>query len=168
MKKIFTASILLGLILGCNQSENQSKKEETNVTEQLAIEVPQLSEEDKQFSYSHYAIAKDAIYLLKIGDFDNFEALVAPEFRPKDGFQNVDFMVNIANYIDDKDIAKQNQVKLEVGHNSYHDKKIPYKTYEFPFYDVVKNDTIGRSAILVTFADKIANNKIVNLSFRDY
>lgn len=165
MKHIFLSiCVLVVLLIGCKQP----KEDKTGIQEQLAIKVPEFSKEDKEFSYTHYAIAKDAIHLLKGANFDNFEALVAPEFIPKEGFENLEFMVNISDYIRDKNIAKQNEVKLEIGHNSYNGEKIPYKTYEFPFYDVVNKDTLGRSAILVTFADQIAKNKIVNLSFRDY
>jgi hypothetical protein len=65
-------------------------------------------------------------------------------------------------------LPSKEAVKLEVGFNSYKGKKIPFKSYAFPFCVMEKADTTGRSAVVVTFADGIEENKIANFSFKDY
>ena len=96
------------------------------------------------------------------------ESYAVKEFLPSKGFESLDFIVTIADFIADKELPSKESVKLEVGLNNYKGKKISFKSYEFPFYIMENADTTGRAAVVVTFSDRIEENKIANFSFRDY
>ena len=96
------------------------------------------------------------------------ESYAVKEFLPSKGFESLDFIVTIADFIADKELPSKESVKLEVGLINYKGKKISFKSYEFPFYIMENADTTGRAAVVVTFSDRIEENKIANFSFRDY
>ena len=141
---------------------------EVNNIEEKQLELTTLSDEDKTFSDVHYVIATKAIAALKNKDYVMLESYAVKEFLPSKGFESLDFIVTIADYIADKELPSKESVKLEVGLNNYKGKKISFKSYEFPFYIMENADTTGRAAVVVTFSDRIEENKIANFSFRDY
>jgi hypothetical protein len=162
----FHLVILSLLASSCSQSPNETK-EVKNIDEKQ-LELTTLSDEDKTFSDVHYVIATKAIAALKNKEYATLESFAVKEFLPSEGLESLDFMVTIADFIGDKELPSKEAVKLEVGFNSYKGKKIPFKSYAFPFYVMEKADTTGRSAVVVTFADGIEENKIANFSFKDY
>ena len=165
-KYYFHIAILSLLISSCSQSSKETK--EVNAADEKQLELTTLSDEDKTFSDVHYVIATEAIAALKNKDYVMLESYAVKEFLPSKGFESLDFIVTIADFIADKELPSKESVKLEVGFNSYKGKKIPFKSYAFPFYVMEKADTTGRSAVVVTFSDRIEENKIANFSFRDY
>lgn len=169
--KLKTLKYLIGLILfisACNQAPKNTKKTINADGKELELTVPEFSEDEKAFSDKHFEVGIDAIKTLKNEDYKELETYMVTEFLPPDGFAKMDFMVNIAKYIQDKELPAKEQVKMKIGRNEYKGTDIAYKRYEFPFYIIEGRDTTGRSAILITFADAIEKNKIANLSFRDY
>jgi hypothetical protein len=162
----FHLVILSLLASSCSQSPNETK-EVKNIDEKQ-LELTKLSDEDKTFSDVHYVIATKAIAALKNKEYATLESFAVKEFLPSEGLESLDFVVTIADFIGDKELPSKEAVKLEVGFNSYKGKKIPFKSYAFPFYVMEKADTTGRSAVVVTFADGIEENKIANFSFKDY
>ena len=164
----FHLVILSLLASSCSQSTNETKEGNDIEEEQLELATPTLSDEDKTFSDVHYAIATKAIAALKNKDYIMLESYAVKEFLPSEGFESLDFIVTIADFIGNKKLPSKESVKLEVGLNSYKGKKIPFKSYEFPFYIMKNEDTTGRSGLVVTFSDGIEKNKIANFSFRDY
>lgn len=163
-KNIILLSLVISAFFSCKQVDEKS----TETEEKIEKELPALTGNDTTFSDQHYLIASEAISTLKNKDYKKLEEYMVTEFLPPQGFEKVDFIVTIADYIKDKDLPNKDAVTLRVGRNTYKDKKIPFKTYNFPFYQISDKDTIGRSAIVVTIADGIEKNKIANLSFRDY
>ncbi|MDC0104970.1 hypothetical protein OAJ52_03230 [Bacteroidia bacterium] len=162
----FHLVILSLLASSCSQSPNETK--EVNNIEEKQLELTTLSDEDKTFSDVHYVIATKAIAALKNKDYVMLESYAVKEFLPSKGFESLDFIVTIADFIADKELPSKESVKLEVGLNNYKGKKISFKSYEFPFYIMENADTTGRAAVVVTFSDRIEENKIANFSFRDY
>jgi len=162
----FHLVILSLLASSCSQSPNETK--EVNNIEEKQLELTTLSDEDKTFSDVHYVIATEAIAALKNKDYVMLESYAVKEFLPSKGFESLDFIVTIADFIADKELPSKESVKLEVGLNNYRGKKISFKSYEFPFYIMENADTTGRAAVVVTFSDRIEENKIANFSFRDY
>ena len=162
----FHLVILSLLASSCSQSTNETK--EGNDIEEKQLELTTLSDEDKTFSDVHYVIATKAIAALKNKDYVMLESYAVKEFLPSKGFESLDFIVTIADFIADKELPSKESVKLEVGLNNYKGKKISFKSYEFPFYIMENADTTGRAAVVVTFSDRIEENKIANFSFRDY
>ena len=162
----FHLVILSLLASSCSQSPNETK--EVNNIDEKQLELTTLSDEDKTFSDVHYVIATEAIAALKNKDYVMLENYAVKEFLPSEGFESLDFMVTIADFIADKELPSKESVKLEVGLNNYKGKKISFKSYEFPFYIMANADTTGRAAVVVTFSDRIEENKIANFSFRDY
>ena len=162
----FHLVILSLLASSCSQSPNETK--EDNNIEEKQLELTTLSDEDKTFSDVHYVIATEAIAALKNKDYVMLESYAVKEFLPSKGFESLDFIVTIADFIADKELPSKESVKLEVGLNNYKGKKISFKSYEFPFYIMENADTTGRAAVVVTFSDRIEENKIANFSFRDY
>ncbi len=162
----FHLVILSLLASSCSQSPNETK--EVNNVEEKQLELTTLSDEDKTFSDVHYVIATKAIAALKNKDYVMLESYAVKEFLPSKGFESLDFIVTIADFIADKELPSKESVKLEVGLNNYKGKKISFKSYEFPFYIMENADTTGRAAVVVTFSDRIEENKIANFSFRDY
>ena len=162
----FHLVILSLLASSCSQSPNETK--EVNNIDEKQLELTTLSDEDKTFSDVHYVIATEAIAALKNKDYVMLENYAVKEFLPSEGFESLDFMVTIADFIADKELPSKESVKLEVGLNNYKGKKISFKSYEFPFYIMKNADTTGRSVLVVTFSDRIEENKIANFSFRDY
>ena len=162
----FHLVILSLLASSCSQSPNETK--EVNNIEEKQLELTTLSDEDKTFSDVHYVIATEAIAALKNKDYVMLESYAVKEFLPSKGFESLDFIVTIADFIADKELPSKESVKLEVGLNNYKRKKISFKSYEFPFYIMENADTTGRAAVVVTFSDRIEENKIANFSFRDY
>lgn len=162
----FHLVILSLLASSCSQSPNETK--EVNNVEEKQLELTTLSDEDKTFSDVHYVIATEAIAALKNKDYVMLESYAVKEFLPSKGFESLDFIVTIADFIADKELPSKESVKLEVGLNNYKGKKISFKSYEFPFYIMENADTTGRAAVVVTFSDRIEENKIANFSFRDY
>ncbi|MEJ6661561.1 MAG: hypothetical protein QNL79_04430 [Bacteroidia bacterium] len=162
----FHLVILSLLASSCSQSPNETK--EVNNIEEKQLELTTLSDEDKTFSDVHYVIATEAIAALKNKDYVMLESYAVKEFLPSKGFESLDFIVTIADFIADKELPSKESVKLEVGLNNYKGKKISFKSYEFPFYIMENADTTGRAAVVVTFSDRIEENKIANFSFRDY
>ena len=165
-KYYFHIAILSLLISSCSQSSKETK--EVNNIEEKQLELTTLSDEDKTFSDVHYVIATKAIAALKNKDYVMLESYAVKEFLPSKGFESLDFIVTIADFIADKELPSKESVKLEVGLNNYKGKKISFKSYEFPFYIMENADTTGRAAVVVTFSDRIEENKIANFSFRDY
>tara|TARA_B110000093_G_scaffold122000_1_gene130714 strand:+ start:53 stop:556 length:504 start_codon:yes stop_codon:yes gene_type:complete len=165
-KYYFHIAILSLLISSCSQSSKETK--EVNAADEKQLELTTLSDEDKTFSDVHYVIATKAITALKNKEYATLESFAVKEFLPSKGFESLYFIVTIADFIADKELPSKESVKLEVGFNSYKGKKIPFKSYAFPFYVMEKADTTGRSAVVVTFSDRIEENKIANFSFRDY
>ena len=165
MKKLY---ILVAIAALAFTSCSQQAENTTDNEKKAPIESPELTGSDTTFSDEHYSVASNAIASLKNQDYKKLENYMVTEFLPPQGFDSLEFIVNIAEYIVDKDLPNKESVVLKVGLNSYKGKKIPFKTYDFPFYAVEGKDTVGRSAIVVTFADEIEKNKIANLSFRDY
>jgi len=162
----FHLVILSLLASSCSQSPNETK--EVNNIDEKQLELTTLSDEDKTFSDVHYVIATEAIAALKNKDYVMLESYAVKEFLPSKGFESLDFIVTIADFIADKELPSKESVKLEVGLNNYRGKKISFKSYEFPFYIMENADTTGRAAVVVTFSDRIEENKIANFSFRDY
>ena len=162
----FLLVILSLLASSCSQSPNETK--EVNNIDEKQLELTTLSDEDKTFSDVHYVIATEAIAALKNKDYVMLESYAVKEFLPSKGFESLDFIVTIADFIADKELPSKESVKLEVGLNNYKGKKISFKSYEFPFYIMENADTTGRAAVVVTFSDRIEENKIANFSFRDY
>tara|TARA_B110000259_G_scaffold22891_1_gene23554 strand:+ start:161 stop:667 length:507 start_codon:yes stop_codon:yes gene_type:complete len=162
----FHLVILSLLASSCSQSPNETK--EVNNIDEKQLELTTLSDEDKTFSDVHYVIATKAITALKNKDYVMLESYAVKEFLPSKGFESLDFIVTIADFIADKELPSKESVKLEVGLNNYKGKKISFKSYEFPFYIMENADTTGRAAVVVTFSDRIEENKIANFSFRDY
>ncbi len=162
----FHLVILSLLASSCSQSPNETK--EVNNIDEKQLELTTLSDEDKTFSDVHYVIATKAIAALKNKDYVMLESYAVKEFLPSKGFESLDFIVTIADFIADKELPSKESVKLEVGLNNYKGKKISFKSYEFPFYIMENADTTGRAAVVVTFSDRIEENKIANFSFRDY
>ena len=162
----FHLVILSLLASSCSQSPNETK--EVNNIDEKQLELTTLSDEDKTFSDVHYVIATEAITALKNKDYVMLESYAVKEFLPSKGFESLDFIVTIADFIADKELPSKESVKLEVGLNNYKGKKISFKSYEFPFYIMENADTTGRAAVVVTFSDRIEENKIANFSFRDY
>lgn len=162
----FHLVILSLLASSCSQSPNETK--EVNNIEEKQLELTTLSDEDKTFLDVHYVIATKAIAALKNKDYVMLESYAVKEFLPSKGFKSLDFIVTIADFIADKELPSKESVKLEVGLNNYKGKKISFKSYEFPFYIMENADTTGRAAVVVTFSDRIEENKIANFSFRDY
>ena len=162
----FHLVILSLLASSCSQSPNETK--EVNNIDEKQLELTTLSDEDKTFSDVHYIIATEAIAALKNKDYVMLESYAVKEFLPSKGFESLDFIVTIADFIADKELPSKESVKLEVGLNNYKGKKISCKAYEFPFYIMENEDTTGRAAVVVTFSDRIEENKIANFSFRDY
>ena len=162
----FHLVILSLLASSCSQSPNETK--EVNNLDEKQLELTTLSDEDKTFSDVHYVIATKAIAALKNKDYVMLESYAVKEFLPSKGFESLDFIVTIADFIADKELPSKESVKLEVGLNNYKGKKISFKSYEFPFYIMENADTTGRAAVVVTFSDRIEENKIANFSFRDY
>lgn len=162
----FHLAILSLLASSCSQSPNETK--EVNNIDEKQLELTTLSDEDKTFSDVHYVIATEAIAALKNKDYVMLESYAVKEFLPSKGFESLDFIVTIADFIADKELPSKESVKLEVGLNNYKGKKISFKSYEFPFYIMENADTTGRAAVVVTFSDRIEENKIANFSFRDY
>jgi hypothetical protein len=162
----FHLVILSLLASSCSQLPNETK-EVKNIDEKQ-LELTTLSDEDKTFSDVHYVIATKAIAALKNKEYATLESFAVKEFLPSEGLESLDFIVTIADFIADKELPSKEAVKLEVGFNSYKGKKIPFKSYAFPFCVMEKADTTGRSAVVVTFADGIEENKIANFSFKDY
>ncbi|MDC1430742.1 hypothetical protein N8223_00675 [Bacteroidia bacterium] len=162
----FHLVILSLLASSCSQSPNETK--EVNNIDEKQLELTTLSDEDKTFSDVHYVIATEAIAALKNKDYVMLESYAVKEFLPSKGFESLDFIVTIADFIADKELPSKESVKLEVGLNNYKGKKISFKSYEFPFYIMENADTTGRAAVVVTFSDRIEENKIANFSFRDY
>ena len=162
----FHLVILSLLASSCSQSPNETK--EVNNIDEKQLELTTLSDEDKTFSDVHYVIATEAIAALKNKDYVMLESYAVKEFLPSKGFESLDFIVTIADFIADKELPSKKSVKLEVGLNNYKGKKISFKSYEFPFYIMENADTTGRAAVVVTFSDRIEENKIANFSFRDY
>jgi hypothetical protein len=161
----FLIAILSLLVSSCSQSPKEVKAADGK---QMESTLPEFSDDEKKFSDEHYAIATKAITALKNKDYTTLESYAVKEFLPSEGFESLDFMVTIADFIGDKELPSKESVILEIGLNSYKGKKIPFKSYEFPFYIMEKADTTGRSAVVVTFADGIEENKIANFSFKDY
>ena len=162
----FHLVILSLLASSCSQSPNETK--EVNNIDEKQLELTTLSDEDKTFSDVHYVIATKAITALKNKEYATLESFAVKEFLPSKGFESLDFIVTIADFIADKELPSKESVKLEVGLNNYKGKKISFKSYEFPFYIMENADTTGRAAVVVTFSDRIEENKIANFSFRDY
>lgn len=162
----FTTMILA--FSACNQAPKKTKEMINAAGKELELTVPEFSEEEKAFSDKHFDVGINAITSLKNEDYKTLETLMVKEFLPPNGFAEMEFMVNIGKFIQDKNLPERESVLLEVGRNEYKGTNISYKRYEYPFYLLEGKDTIGRSAILVTFADDIEKNKIANLSFRDY
>ena len=162
----FHLVILSLLASSCSQSPNETK--EVNNIDEKQLELTTLSDEDKTFSDVHYVIATEAIAALKNKDYVMLESYAVKEFLHSKGFESLDFIVTIADFIADKELPSKESVKLEVGLNNYKGKKISFKSYEFPFYIMENADTTGRAAVVVTFSDRIEENKIANFSFRDY
>ena len=162
----FHLVILSLLASSCSQSPNETK--EVNNIDEKQLELTTLSDDDKTFSDVHYVIATEAIAALKNKDYVMLESYAVKEFLPSKGFESLDFIVTIADFIADKELPSKESVKLEVGLNNYKGKKISFKSYEFPFYIMENADTTGRAAVVVTFSDRIEENKIANFSFRDY
>ena len=165
-KYYFHIAILSLLISSCSQSSKETK--EVNAADEKQLELTTLSDEDKTFSDVHYVIATKAITALKNKEYATLESFAVKEFLPSKGFESLDFIVTIADFIADKELPSKESVKLEVGLNNYKGKKISFKSYEFPFYIMENADTTGRAAVVVTFSDRIEENKIANFSFRDY
>ena len=162
----FHLVILSLLASSCSQSPNETK--EVNNIDEKQLELTTLSDEDKTFSDVHYVIATKAITALKNKEYATLESFAVKEFLPSKGFESLYFIVTIADFIADKELPSKESVKLEVGLNNYKGKKISFKSYEFPFYIMENADTTGRAAVVVTFSDRIEENKIANFSFRDY
>ncbi|MFB1013959.1 MAG: hypothetical protein QMC68_09410 [Bacteroidia bacterium] len=165
-KYYFHIAILSLLISSCSQSSKETK--EVNAADEKQLELTTLSDEDKTFSDVHYVIATKAITALKNKEYATLESFAVKEFLPSKGFESLYFIVTIADFIADKELPSKESVKLEVGLNNYKGKKISFKSYEFPFYIMENADTTGRAAVVVTFSDRIEENKIANFSFRDY
>jgi hypothetical protein len=168
MRYYFHLVILSLLASSCSQSSNETKDVNAADEKQLELTTPEFSDDEKKFSNEHYAIATKAITALKNKEYATLESFAVKEFLPSEGLESLDFIVTIADFIADKELPSKEAVKLEVGFNSYKGKKIPFKSYAFPFYIMEKADTTGRSAVVVTFADGIEENKIANFSFKDY
>ena len=161
----FLIAILSLLVSSCSQSPKEANAADGKQMESI---LPEFSDDERKFSDEHYAIATKAITALKNKDYATLESYAVKEFLPSEGFESLDFMVTIADFIGDKELPSKESVLLEIGFNSYKGKKISFKSYEFPFYIMEKADTTGRSAVVVTFADGIEENKIANFSFKDY
>ncbi|MEJ6751217.1 MAG: hypothetical protein QNL27_07750, partial [Bacteroidia bacterium] len=141
-KYYFHIAILSLLISSCSQSSKETK--EVNAADEKQLELTTLSDEDKTFSDVHYVIATKAIAALKNKDYVMLESYAVKEFLPSKGFESLDFIVTIADFIADKELPSKESVKLEVGLNNYKGKKISFKSYEFPFYIMENADTTGR------------------------
>lgn len=163
MTKIYTILILGFAIISCKQEPKEKQTDNTPIEEAL-----KFSAEDSTFSEVHYEIGVSAINALKSKDYKSFADHTVTEFLPPNGFENVDFIVTTAKFIEDKKMPNRDVVTMTIGHNDYKGKEVPFKTYTFPFFQVTDGDTLGRSSVVVTFADAIEKNKIANLSFRDY
>ena len=160
MKKTISIVSLLIAFSACKHNPNDKDKKQS--------ETPQLTAADSTFSEAHYEIATQALNTLKSKDYKTFATYTVTEFLPPNGFENVSFITTTADYIKDKEMPAKELVTFSVGLNSYKGDKIPYKMYTFPFYQIENKDTIGRSSVIITFADGIEKNRIANLSFRDY
>jgi len=167
-KYYFYIAILSLLVSSCSPSPKETKEANTADVKQLELTTPEFSDDDKKWSDEHYAIATKAITALKNKEYATLESYAVKEFLPSEGLESLDFMVSIADFIGDKELPSKESVQLEIGFNSYKGKKLSFKSYEFPFYIMEKADTTGRSAVVVTFADGIEENKIANFSFKDY
>ena len=167
-KYYFHIAILSLLVSSCIQSGKETKEGNAADGKQLELTTPEFSDDEKTFSDEHYDIATKAITALKNKEYATLEIYAVKEFLPSEGFESLDFIVTIADFIGDKELPIKEAVQLEIGRNSYKGKKIPFKSYAFPFYIMEKADTTGRSAVVVTFADGIEENKIANFSFKDY
>ncbi len=164
-KYYFLIAILSLLVSSCSQSPKEVNAADGK---QMESTLPEFSDDEKKFSDEHYAIATKAITALKNKDYATLESYAVKEFLPSEGFESLDFMVSIADFIGDKELPSKESVQLKIGRNSYKGKKIPFKSYAFPFYIMEKEDTTGRSTVVVTFSDGIQENKIANFSFKDY
>jgi len=160
MKGYFLLIFTTIAIASCKQ-----KTESTSDNNQTTLV---LTAADSTFSETHYEVATQALNTLKSKDYKTFATYTVTEFLPPNGFENVPFITTTADYIKDKEMPAKELVTLSVGLNSYKGDKIPYKMYTFPFYQIENKDTIGRSSVIITFADGIEKNRIANLSFRDY
>jgi hypothetical protein len=165
MKKEFLLTVVLVIVLfACNQKPQESTENEKKIETVL----PELTGNDTTFSDQHYEIASEAIATLKSKDYKKLESYMVTEFLPPQGFEKVDFIVSIADHIQDKGVPSKDDVRLRIGRNTYKGEKIPFKTYDFPFYEVSGKDTVAKSTVVISFADGIQKNKIANLSFKDY
>jgi hypothetical protein len=112
----FHLVILSLLASSCSQSPNETK--EVNNIDEKQLELTTLSDEDKTFSDVHYVIATKAITALKNKEYATLESFAVKEFLPSKGFESLDFIVTIADFIADKELPSKESVKLEVGLNN--------------------------------------------------
>lgn len=168
-RPLFILSILfIGGLYSCtNRGEEKSDENAVNEKPEKSPEY-NFSEEEKQFSVTHYSTAIQAIKAIQKREFDKLETYVIEEFLPPQGFDSLKFMQNMADYLQDKDLPAAASVKMTIGTNDYMGNAIAFKTYDFPFVQLENNDTVGQTSLVITFADGIELNKIANISFRDY